>query len=342
MTLAFPKWTDGRAYSQARLLRSRLRFKGEVRATGEVLVDMLPLLERTGFDSVVLRADQDRGAAERALKFFPGHYQGDVKNAQPVFDRPERAQREGAVALYARATEGFDSRVAHAVAVLQSAALDHAGRIVLATSLGAEDMVLADLIARHELNIAIATLETGKLHAETLALIPRMEQRYGLTVELFRPLQSSVVQFVRQHGEKAMYQSIDLRKACCGVRKMEPLSRMLAGRDAWISGLRRAQSNTRAVIPFKETDDNGRAKFSPLADWSWADIWHYIELHDVPYNPLHDEFMPSIGCAPCTRAIAVGEDFRSGRWWWEAEGAKECGLHVHGADEQVSMIGSQR
>jgi phosphoadenosine phosphosulfate reductase len=238
-----------------------------------------------------------------------------------------------AKALYARQTAGFDDRVAHAVAVLQSAALDHGGRIVLATSLGAEDMVLTDLIARHDLGIAIATLETGQLHPETLALIPQIEQRYGIQVEVYRPLQSSVVHFVRSHGERAMYDSIALRKACCGVRKMEPLARLLAGREAWVSGLRREQSNARAIVPFREVDGERRIKYSPLADWSWADVWHYIATHDVPYNPLHDEFMPSIGCAPCTRAIAVGEDFRSGRWWWEDEAQKECGLHVRRTDE---------
>lgn len=247
-----------------------------------------------------------------------------------------------AIALYARATEGHDSRVAHAVAVLQSAATEHAGRIVQATSLGAEDMVVTDLIARHALPIAIGTLQTGKLHAETLALIPRIEQRYGLTVEVYEPVAESVVHFVRTNGEKAMYESIDLRKACCGIRKLEPLARMLAERSAWVTGLRREQSNTRAVVPFSENDDKGRIKINPLADWSWADVWHYIQQHDVPYNPLHDQFMPSIGCAPCTRAIAVGEDFRAGRWWWEDEKAKECGLHVKDDQTaQVSMIGAR-
>jgi phosphoadenosine phosphosulfate reductase len=242
-----------------------------------------------------------------------------------------------AVALYARATEGFDSRVAHAVAVLQSAASEHVGRIVQATSLGAEDMVVTDLIARHHLGVAVATLQTGKLHDETLALIPRIEQRYGLAVEIYEPAAESVVHFVRTNGERAMYQSIELRKACCGIRKLEPLARMLAERSAWVTGLRREQSNTRAVVPFSENDDKGRIKINPLTDWSWADVWHYIASHDVPYNPLHDQFYPSIGCAPCTRAIAVGEDFRAGRWWWEDENAKECGLHV--AEAPVSLMG---
>ncbi len=242
-----------------------------------------------------------------------------------------------AIDLYARATAGFDGRVAHALAVLQSAATDHAGAIVQATSLGAEDMVVTDLIARHALPIAIATLETGALHAETVALIHTITRHYGLPVEAFRPQADAVLHFVKAHGDEAMYRSLELRKACCGVRKMEPLGRMLAARQAWVTGLRREQSNARVGVPFQQRDDAGRLKLNPLADWSWADVWHYIQRHGVPCNPLHDQFMPSIGCAPCTRAIAVGEDFRSGRWWWESEGAKECGLHVK--QDHLSTIG---
>lgn len=233
-----------------------------------------------------------------------------------------------AIDLYARARDGFDERVAHAVAQLQSAATEHAGAVVQATSLGAEDMVVTDLIARHQLPIAIATLDTGALHLQTLGLIPALEQRYGLTVERFMPVAHDVIHFVREHGDDAMYRSLELRKACCAVRKLEPLKRLLAGRSAWVTGLRREQSDGRAIVPFSETDADGRTKLNPLADWSWADVWHYIATHDVPYNPLHDEFYPSIGCAPCTRAIAVGEPFRAGRWWWEDDKAKECGLHV--------------
>jgi len=189
----------------------------------------------------------------------------------------------------------------------------------------------------------VATLQTGALHDQTTALIPRIETRYGIEVEVFKPVEESVVHFVQKNGERAMYESIELRKACCATRKLEPLARMLAGAGAWITGLRREQSDTRAVVPFSEPDDKGRIKFNPLADWSWADVWHYIAAHDVPYNPLHDEFMPSIGCAPCTRAIAVGEPFRAGRWWWEDEKAKECGLHVKDtAVSTVSAIGAPR
>ena len=242
-----------------------------------------------------------------------------------------------AISLYARPTEGHESRVAHAVAMLQRAASEHAARIVQATSLGAEDMVVTDLIARHKLGITIATLETGQLPAQTLALMPRIELRYGLTVKPYRPVAEHVVRFVKNHGERAMFDSIDLRKACCALRKLEPLERLLEGATAWVTGLRREQSDARGGVPFSEPDAKGRIKLNPLADWSWADVWHYIATHDVPYNPLHDQFMPSVGCAPCTRAIAMGEPFRAGRWWWEDETAKECGLHVPGA--VISTLG---
>jgi phosphoadenosine phosphosulfate reductase len=233
-----------------------------------------------------------------------------------------------AVELNARPSAGYAGKVAHTLVQLELAAREHGGRIVQATSLGAEDMVLTDLIARHQLPIAIGTLDTGMLHAQTLALIPRIEARYGLTVERHAPQTDAVLHFVRRHGERPMFQSIELRKACCDLRKLQPLAGMLAGRSAWVTGLRREQSANRGEVPFSERDGAGRIKFNPLADWSWNDVWHYIATHDVPYNELHDQFFPSIGCEPCTRAIAVGEDFRAGRWWWEEEAQKECGLHV--------------
>jgi phosphoadenosine phosphosulfate reductase len=245
-----------------------------------------------------------------------------------------------ALSLYARETAEFGARVAHTTAILQSAASDHAGHIVLASSLGAEDMVLTDLIARHHLAIPVATLDTGRLHAQTLQLIARVERRYGLTIERHAPQQEAVLAFVRRKGLDARYRSIELRKACCALRKLEPLARMMAGRKAWVTGLRREQSGARGEVPFSELDSAGRLKLNPLADWRWADVWHYIALHDVPYNPLHDAFMPSIGCEPCTRAIAVGEDFRAGRWWWESEGQKECGLHVGGDSHRTGDVGA--
>ena len=243
-----------------------------------------------------------------------------------------------AFGLYARETAGFEQRLAHSIEVLRQAAADHAGRIVQSTSLGAEDMVITDLIARHRLGIGLSTLDTGMLHPQTLALIQDIERRYGLDVQVFKPVLEATVHFVKTNGERAMYDSIALRKACCAMRKLEPLARMLDGQAAWVTGLRREQSNARGEVPFTEADDKGRQKVNPLADWSWNDVWFYIQRHAVPYNPLHDEFMPSIGCAPCTREIAVGEDFRAGRWWWEDENAKECGLHVKDAEHAVSAL----
>lgn len=236
--------------------------------------------------------------------------------------------------LHARPSPDFDAKVAHSVALLQAAAREHAGRIVQATSLGAEDMVITDLIARHRLPVAVATLETGMLHPETLALLPRIEQHYGIVVDVFRPRDEAVVEFVGLHGPKAMYRSIELRKGCCGIRKLEPLARMLAARTAWITGLRREQSDHRGNVGFSDTDAEGRTKVNPLADWAWGDVWHYVATQGVPYNALHDRFYPSIGCAPCTRAVALGEDFRAGRWWWESEDAKECGLHVEPLNQE--------
>jgi len=232
-----------------------------------------------------------------------------------------------AIHLHARATAGFEARVENARRLLARAAAAHPGTIVQASSLGAEDQVITDLIARDRLPIAVATLDTGMLHGETLVLIDDVRERYGIRVERYRPVHEAVIAFVRRHGDDAMRQSVELRKACCAMRKVEPLGRMLAGRTAWVTGLRREQSSERAEVEFESLDDAGRSKLSPLADWSWADVWHYLDVNDVPYNALHDRFFPSIGCAPCTRAVALGEDFRAGRWWWE-QGVKECGLHV--------------
>lgn len=233
-----------------------------------------------------------------------------------------------AVTLHARPSSDYEVKLAHTVAVLTSAAAEHDSRVVQATSLGAEDQVLTHLVARHRLPIAIATLDTGKLHRETLELIGRTEAAYGVSIERFAPPQEAVVHFINLHGERAMFASVEQRLACCALRKLEPLTRMLAGHQAWITGLRREQSGHRAEVPFSEREAGGRCKLNPLADWTWGDVWHHIGVHDVPYNPLHDQFFPSIGCAPCTRAVALGEDFRAGRWWWEQAGAKECGLHV--------------
>jgi phosphoadenosine phosphosulfate reductase len=199
----------------------------------------------------------------------------------------------------------------------------------LASSLAAEDMVLTDMILRANLPIGIFTLETGRLHAETLAVVTRIKETYGYDVMLYRPQPEAVDQYVAQNGLNAFYDSVEMRKECCRIRKVEPLRRALAGKQAWLTGQRRSQSSTRAALDIQEFDEaHGLAKFNPLADWSEDDVWHYIRSNNVPYNLLHDKGYPSIGCEPCTRAIQPGEDVRAGRWWWENPESKECGLHV--------------
>jgi phosphoadenosine phosphosulfate reductase len=231
-----------------------------------------------------------------------------------------------AVDLHARPSADFEAKLAETRALLTRAATEFAP-LKQASSLGAEDVVITHLINALGLEIPVFVLETGALHDETLALLERTQAISRAPVEVYRPLQEAVVQFVGREGKDAMYRSIELRKACCGIRKMEPLARALAGQKAWITGLRREQSSARAEVPLIDTAE-ARIKLNPLANWSWGDVWHYISAYGVDYNPLHDQFFPSIGCAPCTRAISLGEDFRAGRWWWEDEAAKECGLHV--------------
>lgn len=200
---------------------------------------------------------------------------------------------------------------------------------VLATSFSAEDMVLTDLIAAARLPVGLVTLDTGMLHAETVAMITRTEALYGLSVAVFRPDPQRIADYVSAHGRYAFYESLELRKACCALRKVDPLDRALAGKGAWITGQRRDQGLTRAALPVREHDAaRGIPKFNPLADWSWDEVRAYADAHDVPVNPLHARGYPSIGCEPCTRAVRPGEDPRAGRWWWEQWDSKECGLHV--------------
>jgi len=202
-------------------------------------------------------------------------------------------------------------------------------RPALASSLGAEDMVLLDAIARAGVPIDVFVIDTGRLHDETLELLDVARARYGRPIAVVRPLETQVAGFVRQHGLNGFYDGIAERHLCCGIRKVEPLGRALEGRDAWLTGQRRAQGPERASLALEETDlDRGIAKHNPLADWSDEAVRSYIERHDVPVNALHARGYPSIGCEPCTRAVRPGEDPRAGRWWWERGAAKECGLHL--------------
>jgi len=202
-------------------------------------------------------------------------------------------------------------------------------RMVLASSFGAEDVVLIDLLMRVDPTARVITLDTGRLPQETYNVIDAVRERYGVRIAVFFPRAEAVQAMVAAEGPNLFYRSIENRKRCCEIRKTEPLGRALSGLDAWMTGLRRDQNVTRAVVDKLEWDEgHGLAKLNPLADWSWDDVWRYIRAHNVPYNALHDRGFPSIGCAPCTRAVQPGEDLRAGRWWWEHPETKECGLHV--------------
>lgn len=201
-------------------------------------------------------------------------------------------------------------------------------RIALASSLGLEDQVLTAMITKIKPDARIFTIDTGRLFPESYLLIDRTNEKYDIKIEVYSPEHTGVENYVKENGINAFYQSIELRKACCHCRKLEPLKRALSTVDVWICGLRVSQAVTRTGIQIVEWDaNNGLIKVNPLARWSEEDVWQYIRTNRVPYNKLHDKGFPSIGCQPCTRAIEPGEDIRAGRWWWEDPEHKECGLH---------------
>jgi len=205
-------------------------------------------------------------------------------------------------------------------------------RIALACSFQAEESVLIDLMHRvRGADFRVFTLDTGRLNQETYDCMDAIRERYGIQIEVFFPDSNGVEKMVRENGLNLFYNSVELRKLCCGVRKVEPLNRALKGLDAWMTGLRREQAVTRADVRRIELDeDHGNIiKINPLVDWSYGDVWDYIRRKSVPYNRLHKQGYPSIGCAPCTRAVKPGEDLRAGRWWWENPNVKECGPHVN-------------
>ncbi len=221
------------------------------------------------------------------------------------------------------------------------AAMD--GRAVFTTSLGIEDQVITAAIGKARLDIDVSTLETGRLFPETLALIDETEARFGLLVNRFGPEKSDVETYAATYGVNGFYDSVEARHACCGVRKLKPLARALAGASFWITGLRRGQSGQRAETPFAEFDAERKLiKINPLADWDIQTVHDYVATHSVPVNPLHARGYPSIGCEPCTRAIKPGEPERAGRWWWENDEKRECGLHVTEAAASTLSLSENR
>jgi phosphoadenosine phosphosulfate reductase len=202
------------------------------------------------------------------------------------------------------------------------------GKVVFSTSLGYEDQVITDMVLGQGLGIEIFTLDTGRLFNETYLTLHKTNTRYNTTIRVYAPRTEAVEELVSSKGPMSFYESVENRKECCYIRKVEPLNRALAGAKVWVTGIRAEQSNNRqAMTPLEWDSERQLYKFHPLLDWSLDDVKTYLTTHRVPYNPLHDKGFVSIGCAPCTRAIQPGEDFRAGRWWWEDENKKECGLH---------------
>ena len=202
-------------------------------------------------------------------------------------------------------------------------------KLVLASSMGLEDQVLTHALITVNPNARIFMLDTGRLHDETYNTMDKTSKRYRFNYEVYTPNHHDLEKLIRENGINLFYDSIENRKACCGIRKVEPLNRVLSTADAWLTGLRKTQSITRSNLELAEWDTTHQnLKLNLLANWSESDLWRYIRTHDIPYNALHDKGFPSIGCAPCTRAIKPGEDIRAGRWWWESPEQKECGLHV--------------
>ncbi|MDN3688072.1 phosphoadenylyl-sulfate reductase [Cyclobacterium jeungdonense] len=204
------------------------------------------------------------------------------------------------------------------------------GEVVFSTSLGQEDQVITEIIARHNLPVKIFTLDTGRLFYETYDLLAKTTAKYRLDIQAYYPETEAVQDLVKKNGINGFYQSVENRRACCFVRKVEPLKRALKGNRVWVTGLRAGQSANRKGMPLLEWDEaNQILKYNPLLHWTMEQMLDYLKEHKIPYNPLHDKGFVSIGCAPCTRAISPGEDPRAGRWWWEAS-HKECGLHEPG------------
>jgi len=218
------------------------------------------------------------------------------------------------------------TKVAASVSLLREA-VARFGRVIYSSSLGVESVVLMDLIHANALPIDVFTVDTGRLPESTLELLERLVRRYGRPIRVYYPDAQALQNYVADHGINGFYGSLELRQRCCHIRKVEPFRRAVAGYGAWITGVRHDQSQVRAAVQPIDMDDRyGIYKISPLLDWTLADIWAYVRTHKLPYNPLHDSGYPSIGCAPCTRAVEPGQDERAGRWWWESAESRECGL----------------
>lgn len=323
IAIRFPSFGDGRGYSLAVLLRERHGFTGEIRAVGYLIPDLAPFLHRSGFDTAELADLEAIDTWKSALTRLRHSYQPGLRNPQPL--RWDASRKEG---------EALDQRLAKITALadrIREVRRRIEGRIAFSTSLGLEDQAILHAIAESGIaDIDIFTLDTGRLFPEVLETVELSELRYGLRIRTVAPEASEVEQLVARDGVFGFRHSIERRLACCDVRKVRPLNRELKGAQAWITGVRREHSDTRAAVPLAVWDEtHALMKINPVADWTSQELTAYIAANNIPVNPLHARGFISIGCAPCTRAVQPGEDPRAGRWWWENEEKKECGIHMN-------------
>ncbi|HSA66811.1 MAG TPA: phosphoadenylyl-sulfate reductase [Methyloceanibacter sp.] len=322
IAIRFPTFGDGRGHSLAVLLRERHGFDGEIRAVGYLIPDLAPFLLRSGFDTAEITDANDVSTWKGALTSICHLYQPGFRNPQLL--RRDAAKR-AAEALNARLA-GIENLAERIAEVRRSVE----GRIAFSTSLGLDDQAILNAIAQSGADIDIFTLDTGRLFPEVLETVELSEIRYGLRIRLVTPEASEVEALVAHDGVFGFRHSVDNRKACCEVRKVRPLNRELKGAQGWITGIRREHSEVRSDVALATWDDErGLLKVNPIADWSTQELTAYIAENNVPVNPLHARGFISIGCQPCTRAVQPGEHPRAGRWWWEHEEKKECGLHLN-------------
>ena len=322
VAIRFPVVTDGRGFSLAVLLRERHGFKGEIRAVGHLIPDLAQFLLRSGFDTAEIEDPDHATIWKASVTRIQRNYQRGYRNLLPL--RRDASRKEA---------EALDERLARVKSLtdrIREMRRRIEGRIVFSTSLQLEDQAILHAIAESGADIDIFTLDTGRLFPEVLETVELSEIRYRLRIRLVAPDANEVQELVARDGVFGFRHSIENRKSCCEIRKVRPLNRELSGAQGWISGLRREHSEERSEVKLAAWDDaRGLIKVNPVADWSTQDLTAYVAANNIPVNPLHARGFVSIGCAPCTRAVQPGENPRAGRWWWENEEKKECGLHMN-------------
>lgn len=343
--ILFPSFVDGRGFSLARLLRDRHGFTGEIRAIGSLIPDHAQFLLRSGFDTAEIADPEAAETWKMSLDMIRHNYQPAARNPRAL---RWNASVKAAAELN-RALAGTNDLVERIALVAEHIE----GRIAFSSSLGLEDQAILQAIAKAGVTstgvtksaaeVDVFTLDTGRLFPEVLETVELSELRFRIPIRLVVPDVQEVEELVSRDGVYGFRQSVENRKSCCEVRKVRPLNRALEGAQGWITGLRRDQSQARADVSLAEWDaDRGLIKVNPVADWSEETLMAYIEANNIPVNPLHARGFGSIGCAPCTRAIEPGEDSRAGRWWWESEDKKECGLHVAEPAERTEVAAVQK